>query len=141
MEQKKIIIYSDGGARGNPGPAAAGAVLLAADGVTVIDTISVFLGEATNNQAEYRAIELALARALELKANIVECYLDSELVVQQLNLKYKVKNQGLGPFFLKTWNLAQRFQKATFIAIPRENNRTADRLVNRALDQQLKKTP
>lgn len=139
MEQRKIVIYSDGGARGNPGPAAAGAVLLSADGTTVLDKISVYLGEATNNQAEYRGIELALARALELGAQEVECFLDSELVVQQLNLKYKVKNQGLGPLFIKTWNLVQRFQKATFRAIPREKNKAADQLVNQALDRELKR--
>ncbi len=138
MEQSKIIIYSDGGARGNPGPAAVGAVLFAADGITVVDKISSFIGVATNNQAEYQAIEFALARALELGAHEVECYLDSELVVQQLNLKYKVKNQGLGPYFIKTWNLIHRFQKASFHAIPREKNKIADQLVNQALDKNLK---
>lgn len=136
MEHKKIIIYSDGGARGNPGPAAAGVVLYAPDRKRVLATISQRLGQATNNQAEYEAVALGLEKALALGATEAECYLDSELVVQQLSLKYKIKNQSLGPFFVRAWNLIQRFKRVKFHAIPREENKMADRLVNQALDRQ-----
>ncbi|MDP3964840.1 MAG: ribonuclease HI family protein [bacterium] len=130
----KVIIYSDGGARGNPGPAAAGALVYSADRSEVLARISDHLGEATNNQAEYQAIYRALLKAKELGATEAECFLDSELVVKQLQLKYKVKNHNISDLFLKTWNLLQQFQRVTFHAIPREENKEADRLVNLALD-------
>ncbi len=137
MAYKKLIIYSDGGARGNPGPAAAGVIILDQAGQTV-GSISEYLGELTNNQAEYRALFLGLKKAKELNAEELECYLDSELVVNQLNLKYRVKNGNIAPEFLKVWNLAQQFKKIVYNAIPREKNKTADRLVNIALDKRAK---
>ncbi|MDD5566935.1 MAG: ribonuclease HI family protein [Patescibacteria group bacterium] len=135
---KSVIIYSDGGARGNPGPAAAGVVIYASEDKKAIETISEYLGELTNNQAEYRAVGLGLAKARELGAQTAVCYLDSELVVKQLTLKYKVKNHQLGPYFVKVWNLVQQFKKVEFKHISREQNKVADRLVNEALDKKLK---
>lgn len=130
---KKYIIYSDGGARGNPGPAAIGAVIKDEQGLE-IQYISQKIGETTNNQAEYKAIIAALEKALEMGAEHAECFLDSELVVQQLNHKYKVKNKDLAPLFLKVHNLSLQFKKISFHHVMREKNKEADRLVNEALD-------
>ena len=130
----KIIIHSDGGARGNPGPAGIGAVLNAADGI-VLAEVSKYIGETTNNQAEYRALIAGLEKAIELKAEEVECYLDSELVVKQLNREYKVKNAELAPLFLKIHNLSLSFKKIIFIHVRREQNKVADRLANEAMDR------
>ena len=137
MAGKKLIIYSDGGARGNPGPAAAGAVVYDENN-KLVGKVSEYLGELTNNQAEYKALYLGLEKAKELGADEVVCYLDSELVVNQLKLKYKVKNNNIGPDFIKTWNLLQQFKKKEFIAIPREKNKVADKQDNQALDKKAK---
>lgn len=134
MKNKKIIIYTDGGARGNPGPAGIGAVLYNED-QEVLAKISQYLGVATNNQAEYQALILALKKALELGAEEVNCYLDSELVVCQLNREYKVKNKDLAPLFLDIYNLSLSFKKITFTHIPRERNKLADQLANEAMDR------
>jgi len=130
----KITIYSDGGARGNPGPAGIGAVLYSEKG-KVLASISEYLGVSTNNQAEYKALISALEKAQELKAEEVECFLDSELVVKQLNREYKIKNKDLAPLFLKIHNLSFSFKKITYHHIPRELNREADRLANEAMDR------
>jgi len=130
----KIIIHSDGGARGNPGPAGIGAVLNAEDGI-VLAEISKYLGETTNNQAEYKALIAGLEKAKELKAEEVDCYLDSELVVKQLNHEYKVKNADLATLFLQVHNLSLSFKKITFIHVRREYNKEADRLANEAMDK------
>ena len=132
----KIIIYTDGGARGNPGPAGIGAVLYN-DNQDKIVELSRFIGKATNNQAEYQAVIAALEKAKQLGAEEVEVYLDSELVVQQLNQRYKVKNKDLAPLFVKVWNLSISFKKAVFQHISREDNKEADRLVNLAIDKNL----
>lgn len=131
---KKIIIHSDGGARGNPGPAGIGAVLTDEAGV-VLAEISEYLGKATNNQAEYRALIVALQKAQELKATEVDCYLDSELVVKQLNREYKVKNADLAPLFLKVHNLSLGFSHCRFFHVRRELNKEADKLANQAMDK------
>lgn len=131
---KKIIIHSDGGARGNPGPAGVGAILTTEDGVVAAE-ISQYLGRATNNQAEYRALITALEKAQELKATEVDCYLDSELVVKQLNRQYKVKNADLAPLFLKVHNLSLGFSHCRFFHVRRELNKEADKLANLAMDQ------
>jgi ribonuclease HI len=125
-------IHSDGGARGNPGPAAIGVVVTC--NRQVVETISKCIGETTNNQAEYQAIIAGLEKAIELKAEEVECFLDSELVVKQLRHEYKVKNKDLASFFVKAHNLSLQFKKISFIHIPREQNKAADKLVNKALD-------
>ena len=130
----KLITFSDGGARGNPGPAGIGAVLYNEDKKIVAD-ISHYLGETTNNQAEYRALIAALKKARELGGQEIACYLDSELVVKQLNREYKVKNKDLAPLFLEVYNLSLGFQKISFIHIPREQNSVADRLANEAMDR------
>lgn len=131
---EKIIIHSDGGARGNPGPAGIGAILHGAD-AKVVAEISKYIGETTNNQAEYQALIAALEKAKELKAEEVDCFLDSELVVKQLNREYKVKNAELAPLFLKVYNLSLSFKKIRFSHIRREFNKEADCLANQAMDR------
>lgn len=130
----KLIIYTDGGSRGNPGPAGAGAIIYD-EHHKVIFEISEFLGTTTNNQAEYRAILAAIKKAAALKATEVEFYLDSELAVKQLNREYKVKNKDLAPLFLAIYNLTLSFKKISFTHIPRERNSEADRLANEAMDR------
>ncbi len=128
-----LIIHSDGGARGNPGPAAIGAVIADESG-KVLATVSRYIGETTSNQAEYQAVIAGLEEALKLGAEQVSCILDSELVVKQLNREYKVKNKELAPQFVKVHNLTLQFKKVTFSHVRREENKEADRLVNEALD-------
>ncbi|NLZ74622.1 ribonuclease HI family protein [Candidatus Falkowbacteria bacterium] len=130
----KFIIFTDGGARGNPGPAGIGAVIYNEDKVLVAE-ISEYLGETTNNQAEYKALIAALKKVITLGAIEVECYLDSELVVKQLNREYKIKNKELAPLFLEIHNLSLNFKKISFIHIPRERNKEADKLANEAMDR------
>jgi ribonuclease HI len=134
MITEAIKIFSDGGARGNPGPAGIGAVIYDAKG-QVIAEISEFLGTATNNQAEYKALIAALKKAKELGVKELECYLDSELVVKQLKREYKVKNADLAPLFLQIHNLTISFKNITFHHIPREQNKVADKLANLAMDK------
>jgi ribonuclease HI len=133
---KKLIIFTDGGARGNPGPAGVGAVLKNEKGETVAE-ISEYIGETTNNQAEYRAVIAAMEKAKKLGANELHFFLDSELVVCQLNREYKVRDKELAPLFMKIYNAAMGFKKVTFKHIPREMNAEADRLVNQALDRMI----
>lgn len=130
----KLLSFSDGGARGNPGPAGIGAVLYD-ENKKVIAEVSEYLGVATNNQAEYKAIIAALKKAKNLGALELDCYLDSELVVKQLNHEYKVKNKDLAPLFLEVYNLSLNFKKISFTHIPREQNSAADCLANEAMDR------
>ena len=129
----KAVVYTDGGARGNPGPAAIGVVLQieGRDPVHIGDAI----GAATNNVAEYRALLRALQEAKKLGVTELECRLDSELVVKQLNHEYKVRDRDLGSLFIRVWNLAQGFRAIRFVAVPRSENREADRLVNTTLSK------
>lgn len=129
-----VKIFSDGGARGNPGPAGIGAVIYNEDN-KILAQISEYLGVTTNNQAEYRALIAALKKAKELGAQKVECYLDSELVVKQLNREYKVKNKDLAPLFLEIHNLSLAFSNITFSHVRREYNKEADKLANEAMDR------
>ena len=135
---KRVRTYTDGGARGNPGPAGAGAVVLAldADGKDgkVLAEVSKYLGETTNNQAEYTAIVLALQKARELGAEEVEMVMDSELAVRQLNGIYRVKNAELAKRFLEIVELKRHFKHVTFRHVRREFNKHADALVNQAID-------
>lgn len=133
---KSYTIYTDGGARGNPGPAGIGAVIIN-DSSGHKEYLKKYLGVATNNQAEYQALLCALMRVCELGATHVKCFLDSELIVKQMNREYKVKAKGLAPLFLKTWNISQNFVHIEWIHIPREKNKEADMLVNRAIDEGL----
>lgn len=130
----KYTIFSDGGARGNPGPAGAGAVIYDED-KKIIAEISEYLGKMTNNQAEYTALILALEKAKELNAKELDCYLDSDLVVKQLKREYRVKDKKLEPLFVKVWNLTFSFEKVNFSHVMREKNKEADRLVNQAIDK------
>jgi len=132
-DQKSITIYTDGGARGNPGPAAIGVVFM--NGAEVVDEYKEFIGDTTNNQAEYRAVLAALDIAAEKGYTHLDFFLDSQLVAEQLNRNYKVKEKGLQQLFLEAWNKIQGFTKVTFTFIPREKNTEADRLVNEALDE------
>jgi len=134
----KFIIYTDGGARGNPGPAGIGVIAYDEDGREVVFTLSEYIGETTNNQAEYRAVVAAIDKAKKIGAREIDFYLDSELVVKQLNREYKVKESSLQPLFVKIYNAVLFFKKVTFTHIRREKNKEADRLVNEALDRKLK---
>lgn len=139
---KKFRTYTDGGARGNPGPAGIGAVIQQFDETDqeyrTVRVVKRYLGETTNNQAEYRALIAALEAATELGATEAECLLDSELVVRQLNGEYRVKDPELAPLFLKIWNLGTGFQKISYQHIRREYNKEADKLVNEAIDEHLR---
>lgn len=132
MSIKYLKIYTDGGARGNPGPAGVGIVFCDGKG-KIIKEISKYIGRGTNNQAEYQAIILALEEVKKIKASRIEFFSDSELIVNQLNRKYKIKNKELGLLFVKVWNLIQSFEKVRFYYIPRNKNKKADNLVQRAI--------
>ena len=134
MKYEKLTIYSDGGARGNPGPAGIGAVILGEKGKAVAK-ISKYIGETTNNQAEYKALIAALTKAKDLGACELEVFLDSELVVKQLNREYRVKDKDLAPLFVRVYNISLGFKKIVFKHIKREKNELADKLVNLALDK------
>ena len=132
---QKLTTYTDGGARGNPGPAGIGIVIKS--GHETVASFGRYIGETTNNQAEYQALVAALERALSLGAEEVECKLDSELVVKQMRHEYKVRDLGLQPLFLAAWNLTTSFRKVSFSHIPREQNSEADAEVNKAIDKHL----
>ena len=129
---EKVTIFTDGGARGNPGPAGIG-VVLKYEGKE--STFKKYIGEATNNQAEYQAVIFGLEKAREAGAKEVDVFLDSELVQQQLCQKYKVKNPDLAPLFVKVWNLAIGFKKIKYVHVRRSDNKGADKLVNEAIDE------
>lgn len=132
----KLIIYSDGGARGNPGPAGIGFVVYD-ENHKVLKKYKESIGERTNNQAEY----LALIKALESEASKeieVECFLDSELVVNQLKGLFKVKNSDIRDFVFKVRSLEPRYKSVDYKLVPREKNQEADKLVNQAIDEALK---
>ncbi len=137
--QQRINIYSDGGARGNPGPAAAAYLILSEKG-EIIKTESRYLGRRTNNQAEYEALIAGLVEAAKLGALEVVCHLDSELVCKHLTGEYKVKNSELIKLWKKTQELKRCFKLVTFVNVPRTNTRIkeADGLVNLRLDEAAK---
>ena len=126
-------LFTDGGARGNPGPAAYGYVLEAEDG-TVLAAHGETIGVATNNVAEYRALVAGLEKAAELGVEELEVVSDSELLVKQMRGEYKVKNPALRELNAAAEALAAGFRKVTYTAVRREHNELADRLVNEALD-------
>ena len=129
----KLIIYTDGGSRSNPGPSATGVVVADAYG-KVLKEYSHYLGEMTSNQAEYEAVIFGMQKAKQLKAKNIEIRVDSELIGYQLMGKYKIKDSNLQPLFIKAWNLRLDFDSVEFKIIPREQNKRADKLVNRELD-------
>ncbi|HEX6258274.1 MAG TPA: reverse transcriptase-like protein [Candidatus Saccharimonadales bacterium] len=130
----EIIVYSDGGSRGNPGPSAAGYVVLNAK-EQVLRQDGVYLGITTNNQAEYQAVYLGLLNAAEFTQDTVEFRIDSLLVVNQMNGIYQIKNRDLWPIHEKIKELRKRFRKVTFTHVKREFNHLADAMVNKVLDQ------
>jgi ribonuclease HI len=130
----KLIIHVDGGARGNPGPAAAACVLSTPSG-EVVDEQAELLGKVTNNVAEYRALLLGLARARELGATEVDVVGDSELIAKQVKGLYKVKHPSMRPLYLEAMEAFKNFQKWSIRTVPRAQNADADALVNAALDQ------
>jgi ribonuclease HI len=130
----RLILHVDGGARGNPGPAAAAAVITAPDG-ELVDERAQLLGTATNNVAEYRALLLGLARARELGASEVEVIGDSELIAKQVQGLYKVKHPAMRPLYLEAMEALRGFHKWSIRTVPRAQNADADALVNAALDQ------
>lgn len=137
----KFLIHTDGGSRGNPGPAAIG---------VVIESVSAgwrkeygeYIGETTNNVAEYSAVIFALKKLKSLigsekaKDSVVQVHADSELLVKQLNGEYKIKEENIRSLFLDVWNLKLDFGEVSFRHIPREDNRGADKMVNQALDRE-----
>lgn len=132
-----IIIYTDGGSRGNPGPAAIGVWI-----ETLNKKYGEVIGEATNNDAEYQALIFALKKTKALlgkqkaKQASLECRLDSELIVKQLNHIYKITKENTQRYFIETWNLMLDFGEVTFTHVPREQNKIADGMVNEALDRE-----
>jgi len=133
----RATLYTDGGARGNPGPAAAAFVLEAENG-TVLDARGDTIGVATNNVAEYRALLAGLERAVEAGVDELEVVSDSELLVKQMRGEYKVKNAALRELSLQAARLGREIGKVTYRAVRREHNELADRLVNEALDEAMR---
>ncbi|OGN03026.1 MAG: hypothetical protein A2655_02540 [Candidatus Yanofskybacteria bacterium RIFCSPHIGHO2_01_FULL_43_42] len=139
----KFLIHTDGGARGNPGPAAAGVVI--ESDLIGHKEYGEYLGEVTNNEAEYRAVILALKKLKHLVGgdksgnSFVEIYVDSELLERQLNGEYKIKDGNIKNFFIEIWNLKIDFGEVVFKHIPREENVEADRIVNQILDKEINK--
>ncbi|MBI4536514.1 MAG: ribonuclease HI family protein [candidate division NC10 bacterium] len=132
-----IRIHIDGAARGNPGPAGLGVAIFRADG-EVLERLSRYIGRATNNVAEYRALLLALERAEALGLTDVEIYSDSELLVRQLHGRYQVKHPALRPLFAEAKERLRRFRRAAIHHVPREANAAADALANRGIDEAAK---
>lgn len=136
---KKIVIYTDGGSRGNPGPSAIGVVFRNEIGQE-IKNYSQYIGEATNNEAEYNALIFGLEKFKQLfgkklaQVSEIEIRSDSELIIKQLNGEYKVLEPKIQTLFLRAWNLKLDFKKVKFRFISREKNKEADRLVNEALN-------
>ncbi|MBI3420604.1 MAG: ribonuclease HI family protein [Candidatus Sungbacteria bacterium] len=141
VQKERIVIYTDGGSRGNPGDAAIGVVIYSPDGAEY-KRYGEAIGVATNNEAEYRAVVFGLQKTKALlggaKAKLlhVEMRMDSELVARQLRGEYKIEEERLFPLFIKVWNLKIDFAAVGFVHVPREQNKEADKMVNQALDKQ-----
>ena len=136
---EKIVMYTDGGSRNNPGPAAVGVYI-----ETLRKQYGHYIGQKTNNEAEYEAVIFGLKKIKQLvgkdkiKDTEIEIYLDSELVERQLNHVYKIKEENIQKLFIEVWNMMLDFGKVTFNHVPREKNKIADKLVNEALDTEEK---
>ena len=126
-------IFTDGGSRGNPGPSGAGGVIVDPQGNTVAE-VSEFLGIQTNNYSEYQALRLTLIKAIELGIVDVDVFMDSKLIVEQLEGRWKIKNENLKVIYLQIKELLKSFEKVTFKHILRHFNTHADALANRAMD-------
>jgi len=134
MAQDTLIIYTDGGARGNPGPSGIG-VAIYDDKKKLLATHKKYIGEATNNQAEYEAVIFALEKAHDFSPKKVQFFLDSELVVKQLRGEFKMKNEGLKPLQQRIFRLSNKFSNINYTHVPREQNKLADKLVNEVIDK------
>jgi ribonuclease HI len=132
MDKKSVSIYIDGAARGNPGPAGAGVVLK--EGAKTVKMLYKYIGDTTNNIAEYSAVISGLQEAIALGYINVRLYLDSELVAQQLKGDYRVKNSNIKPLFEKVIKLINNFEDIKIIKIDRSDNKEADRLANKAIN-------
>ncbi|MDD5428650.1 MAG: ribonuclease HI family protein [Candidatus Omnitrophica bacterium] len=133
MKSKKFFLYADGGARGNPGPAGIGAVILDSNKKKIKELYK-YIGETTNNNAEYNALISALEEACSLGADEVVVNLDSELIVKQLNGEYKVKSADIKPLFEKAIEALKKFRSFEIRHIDRSENKEADKLVNKAIN-------
>jgi ribonuclease HI len=131
----KATLFADGGSRGNPGPAASGAVLYAEDGSTLAE-VGEFLGVATNNVAEWQALLIGLRRARELGVDTIAVRMDSELVVRQVTGVYRVKHEALIPIAGKVKTLLREFRSSDIRHVPRKQNAAADAVVNQVLDEE-----
>jgi ribonuclease HI len=131
----EAVMFADGGSRGNPGPAASGAVILALDG-TVLREVGEFLGIATNNVAEWNGLCSGLEAAAEMGIRRLAVRMDSELVVRQIGGQYRVKHPALQPFHQRAKSLMRRFERIEIAHVPRKQNALADSLVNDVLDQE-----
>ncbi|MBN1162890.1 ribonuclease HI family protein [Patescibacteria group bacterium] len=129
----KLKLYTDGGARGNPGPAAIG-IVIRDDNSKIIKELGLYIGSATNNDAEYKALIKGLEECINLGATNVECVLDSELVVKQLNGEYKVKNTRLKEYWREIKRLESKLSEIEYRHVKRTENKNADALVNQVLD-------
>jgi ribonuclease HI len=130
-----LLVFTDGAARGNPGPAGCGAVIVDEEG-SVIEKHKKFIGKTTNNVAEYNALILGLSEAKKFKkVTAIRCYADSKLIVEQVNGNFKVKNKVLAELHEKVRNLVMELPPVQFFYIPREKNKEADRLANRAIKE------
>ena len=132
----RVVVHVDGGSRGNPGPAAAAAVVSSPEG-EVLDEAAMTLGRATNNVAEYRGLLLGLERAKLLGATEVEVINDSELIAHQVNGRYKVKHPDMKPLYAQALEALRGFERWSIQPVPRAQNAEADALVNQALDGEL----
>ena len=133
----RLLVYSDGAARGNPGPSGAGAVITDGTGRTVLARLGRFLGRQTNNVAEYQGLLLGLRHAHELGARDIEVRADSQLMIRQLGGQYAVKHAGLKPLHAEALRLLRGFEKFSLRHIPREENGLADEMSNRAIDEEM----
>lgn len=131
----EVTLFADGGSRGNPGPAASGAVLVGADGA-ILEEVGRFLGRATNNVAEWTALEIGLEAALKRGVRSIAVRMDSELVVKQVAGEYRVKHPDLQPLHRRVTALLRKFAQVEIRHVPRKQNALADAVVNRVLDAQ-----
>jgi ribonuclease H / adenosylcobalamin/alpha-ribazole phosphatase len=141
MSINRVIVEADGGARGNPGPAGYGAVVRDAESGEVLAERAVSLGVATNNVAEYSGLVAGLAAAAELGAREVDVRMDSKLVIEQMSGRWQIKHPGLRPLAAEAAALVQRFEAVRFEWVPRERNKDADALANKAMDEAAGKSP
>jgi len=131
--KRVLVLSTDGASRGNPGPSGAGVLIATPDGTALVEK-AVYLGEITNNQAEYQALLIGLEELCKLSPSQVTVRMDSELIVRQLNGQYRVKSSDLAPLYRRARELIVSLGEVQIVHVPREENRAADRLANQAID-------